>query len=68
MVNAGLIRDRVVRLLKNEKDFNGLVSAEINGCFSAAADIALPGKDGDCDVFRIAVVPHDMRKYLKSNT
>ena len=68
MNNAVLIRDKVVRLLKSEKGFNSLVSVEINGCLSAAADIALPGKDGDCDVFRIAVVPHDARKYLKSTT
>lgn len=63
MNNAKVIRDKVIRLLKKEEGFSGLVSAEIDGCKSAAADIAVPRKDGACDVYRIAVVSHNIGKY-----
>lgn len=64
MNNAIFIRDRIVRLLKSEKDFNGSVTAEINGCFSAALDLALPDDNGNFEVYKIAVVPHDVTKEL----
>ena len=62
MNNAKVIRDKVIGLLKKEEGFSGLVSVEIDGCKSAAADIAVPKRNGTCDVYRITIVPHNTRK------
>jgi len=65
MNDAAFIRDRIVRLLKSEKDFRGMVSAETDAYISAAADVVVPCDDGDCDIYRITIVPHDIRKRIK---
>ena len=58
------IRDTVLKNLKNDRDLNGMVFTEINGNYFSAVDIALPGNDGNPDVYRIAVVKHNQQNIL----
>jgi len=52
------LRDRILQNLKYEKEFFGMVNANINGYYFSAADIALPTPNGTLIVFRIAVIKH----------
>lgn len=62
MDNSAFIRDTIIQNLKNEQDFDGMVSTEIDGNYFSAADIALPDSDGNCEVYRIAVIKHNQQK------
>lgn len=64
MLKTAFIRDRVVKLLGLDGDFNGMIAAEINGCICFAADIALPDTEGNAEIYRIAVVPHNWQKNI----
>jgi len=46
--------------LKQFKEFDNMTVIETNGILIAAADIALPVKNGDIQTFRIAIVPHNL--------
>ena len=52
------IRDTVLRHLHNERNFNGMIIAEINGCNFSAADIALPDSDNRCQVYRLMIIKY----------
>lgn len=62
MLRAKTLRDNIIRDL--QKETNGLTVAEINGTFFAAADIAIPRKQDDCQSFRIVVIPQHIDKEL----
>lgn len=59
MDNSAFIRNTIIQNLKKEKDFDGMVAAELNGFHFSAADIALLDNDGNCEVYRIAVIKHN---------
>ena len=59
-MRAKFLRDTIIRDLK--QDYDNLTVAEINGTFFAAADIAIPRKQGDCQSFRIVVIPNRIDK------
>ena len=63
-MEASELRDRILLCLKKEKDFSGIVSANIDGYFCSAADIAVPDSDGNIGVFRLAVVKHGSAKHI----
>ena len=54
MNNAALIRDKIVALLKTDKDFNGSLFALTDACVCASVDITTV----EGETYRIAVVPH----------
>lgn len=58
MNNLAFIRDTIIHALKREQEFNGMVSAELDGFLFSVADIALPDTDGNCEVYRIVVIKH----------
>ena len=52
------IRDAVLKHLKMEREFNGMITAEIDGCNFAAADIAFPGTENRRQVYRLIIIKH----------
>jgi len=58
MSKTRFIRSTILRYLKNDRNFDGMVTAEFNGKYFYAADIALPNNENHCQVFRIIVVKH----------
>lgn len=58
MDNSSFIRDTIVDNLKRDENFDGMVSSELNGFNFSATDIAVPDTDGNCEVYRIAVIKH----------
>ena len=58
MNDPKFIRDAILKGLKDNQDFGGMVFAEIDGCYFSAADIALPDCDNTAKVFRIVIVKH----------
>ena len=63
-MESKLIRDRIIQALKKEKEFSGMVAAEFNGTYFAAADIAFPDAEGICRQYRVAVIPHGPKKIV----
>ena len=61
-MESAIIRDTIIKNLKKEKNFNNMVVVEINGILSAAADIALSVGKNECQIFRIAVIPHKTQR------
>ena len=59
MDNSIFIRDAILSNLKKERDFDGMIAAELNGTYFAAADIALPNVNGSCKAYRIVVIKHN---------
>ena len=59
------LRDKIVRNLKNDKEFSGMASADVNGNYFSAADVALPSGNDNGDIFRIAVVKHTDKTAVK---
>ena len=62
MDNSAFIRDTILNNLRNERDFDGMTATELNGYHFSAADIALPDNDGNCEVYRIAVIKHNQQR------
>ncbi|MCL2861426.1 MAG: hypothetical protein FWE22_03345 [Firmicutes bacterium] len=58
MNQTNFIRSTILECLRNNHDFNGIVSAEIDGFNFSAVDIALPDSDNRCQVYRIVIVKH----------
>lgn len=58
MNSSSLLRDTIVKTLKKEKDFEGMVSVDFDGFYFSAVDITLPDNKGGYEVYRIAVVKH----------
>ena len=52
------LRNIILQNLKNQKEFQNMVTANSNGSNLSFADIALPDKNGDPEVYRIAVIKH----------
>jgi hypothetical protein len=56
MENTKAVRDLIVKLLKEQEGTKNAVTVEMEHSKFAVVDIALPDKDGNCEVYRIAVV------------
>ena len=67
-MKSAVIRDTIVRNLKNEKDFEGLRTLKINGVTSAAVDITLYDEElKRWQSFRIAIIPHAYHEDVKED-
>ncbi|MCL2847696.1 MAG: hypothetical protein FWE13_02980 [Firmicutes bacterium] len=53
------IRDEMLKNLKNNKEFENTVVAEIDGCNVAIADIALPATNNQNQVYRLIIIKHN---------
>lgn len=53
-----LIRDKVIKHLKDDKDFDKMAVAKIEGNYFSGADISLSDKDGNCHTYRITIIKH----------
>ena len=62
MRDTACVRDDIIRLLRGEKNYSGMVSIEIDGYFFSAAEVALPDNEGNCEVFRIAVISYQKQE------
>ena len=54
------LRDAIVRALKNDEKINGITVTINDGYLIAATDVAMLDISGNCQAFRIAVIPHKL--------
>jgi len=58
------LRNAILQNLKNQTAFENIVTANINGNYFSAADVALAEKKGEPEVYRIVVIRHNPQKFF----
>lgn len=62
-MNNSTLRDVITQALKNVKGFEYMIKENIDGNYFSAAEIALPVKNDNYEVFRIAIIKHGQKDF-----